>query len=202
MNKRPPLEADWNRIVHPHLHLCQVMKNALEQAKQCRDAKTRKCERYNCTTAIVFCAFTLEAYFNYLGTYLFGDEWDGHLWDKHEEKLNLLSERIGLTIDRNQAPFKTYKEIFNFRDDMAHGKVTDVNAPKPRTWKPNAPPYGLKAHWESMSKLSDATRCVEDTLEMLNIIDEAAGLGGKPCDRRPPPTDGFIGFADWLTKEK
>jgi hypothetical protein len=107
-----------------------------------------------------------------------------------------------LSIDSSKRPFKTYKEIFNFRDDMAHGKVKAVDDPKPRTYKPNTPPYGLRAHWESMSNLKDATRCVEDTLKILNIIDEAAGLGGKPCDRRPPPTVGGIGFADWLTKGK
>ena len=116
MSKRPPLEADWNRSVHPHLHLCKVMKNAHEQAKQCEDAKDRKGVTYNCTTAIVFCAFTLEAYFNFLGTLLMGDEWDNHLWDKHEAKLNLLAERIGLTIDRTLKPFLTYKQIFNFRE--------------------------------------------------------------------------------------
>ena len=84
---------------------------------------------------------------------------------------------------------------------MAHGKVKDINTSTPRTWKPNAPPYGLKAHWESMSNLKDAAHCIEDTLSMPNILDEAAGLGGNPCHRRPPPTDGFIGVAGWVTKE-
>jgi hypothetical protein len=44
MSKSPPLEGVWNRTVHPHLHLCQVMKNALEQAKQCKGAKNHKRE--------------------------------------------------------------------------------------------------------------------------------------------------------------
>ena len=191
---KPPLEVTFNRPVQPHLHLCRVMRTAVEEAERCERDGPQDQVKHHATVAIVFCAFTLEAYMNYLGHHRLGDGWEDHLYDKHSRKLELLAAEIGMPLDRSRRPFNAYREVFNFRDEMAHGKVEQVKSHKPVRTRLPVTPRPPQANWERVANARDARRLFEATLGMLDALDRAAGLGGNPCERRWTYVDGFIGF--------
>ena len=71
--------------------------------------------------SLVFTAFTLEAYLNHLGRKLF------RCWDDLErlgpiEKLNVIADRAAVKIDYGKRPWQAMKQLFGFRNDIAHGK--------------------------------------------------------------------------------
>jgi hypothetical protein len=72
-------------------------------------------------SSLVFTAFTLEAYFNHIGPQLF------QCWPDLErlgpkEKLNVIAERLSVKIEYSKRPWQVMKHLFEFRNDIAHGK--------------------------------------------------------------------------------
>jgi hypothetical protein len=101
-----------------------------------------------------------------------------------------------MAIDRSQPPFNSYQEIFNFRDEMAHGKVDEAESHKPTRTNLPVAPRPPRANWERVLNAREARRLYDATIAMLDALDRAAGLGGNPCERRWTYLDGFIGFPD------
>lgn len=85
-----------------------------------------KGSKYEFMASLVFSAYTLEAYLNHIGRKLFG------CWNDIErrlgprEKLNLLAERLKVEIKQGELPWQTMKALFDFRNDIAHGKSEDL----------------------------------------------------------------------------
>jgi hypothetical protein len=65
------------------------------------------------------CAFSFEAYINFLGDKLI-ENWDG--WQRFDNKLKQVLKRLGVTPDQNKRPYSAIKRLKAFRDSMAHGK--------------------------------------------------------------------------------
>ena len=75
--------------------------------------------------SLVFTTFSLEAYLNHVGPKIF------RCWDVLErltpqDKLNIIAEQIKLPIDYGRRPWGIVKELFGFRNYLAHGKTTTV----------------------------------------------------------------------------
>lgn len=71
--------------------------------------------------SLTFTAFALEAFLNEVGPEKFG------CWPKLETlgpiaKLSLLSEKLGVNADYGTSPYGAAKELFKFRNSIAHGK--------------------------------------------------------------------------------
>src|SRR4030042_2030914 len=72
---------------------------------------------------LVITAFAFEAYLNHLGKQTF------RFWDEIERKLspinklNVITEELSITLDFGKRPVQTIKELFKFRDSVAHGKT-------------------------------------------------------------------------------
>ena len=74
----------------------------------------------NLQAAIVFFAFTFEAYLNHVG------EEEVKFWDEidrisHAKKLTVLEKQLGF--DKSKPPFQTVQTLFKLRDDFAHGRT-------------------------------------------------------------------------------
>jgi len=93
----------------------------------------------NLQAAIVFFAFTFEAYLNHVG----GKEIE--FWDEidrisHAKKLAVLEKHLGF--DKSKPSFQTVQMLFKLRDDFAHGrtikktirKVTEIPKSPADSW--------------------------------------------------------------------
>lgn len=128
--------------------------------------------------SLIFTAFTLEAYLNHIGKSTF------ECWDDLERlspfaKINVIAEKLKVKKDDSKRPFQTVKNLFEFRNEVAHGKtillkdeelVLIVGA--------NIDEYMnriLEPEWEKYSTLENATRAREDVKEIIEIFHDAVG---------------------------
>lgn len=110
----------------------------------------------NCTTSILYSAFSLEAYLNYAGDRLF------ECWGEIEKglspiaKIKLIAEQQNLELDFGCRPLQTVAKVFNLRNLVVHPKAELAqgdyalvdNLPKPV--------------WEASSTIQLANRAIED----------------------------------------
>lgn len=166
------VSVEGSRTIYTYAYLYEAARQSLMQAKS-----TEAGQSYNCMSTIVFCAFTLEAYFNHLGKQKLSS------WTKIErklgpkEKLALLLDIIDHTVDDSRKPFQTLIEIFKFRDALAHGKTEDVQFKSPQKMEEEGLPRDPQLFWESFCNIVNAERCVEDT---ASIVTELHKFAGKP----------------------
>ena len=76
--------------------------------------------------SLVFTAFTLEAYLNHIGPKVF------KCWENMErlgpqEKLNIIADKLKVNINYGLRPWQVMKQLFGFRNDIAHGKSKVMN---------------------------------------------------------------------------
>ena len=125
---------------------------------------------FNCLTAMVFSAFSLEAYLNHLGTSEFPN------WVKIErskspkQKLELLTEKIAFSSDFSKPPFETFDKIFKFRKQIAHGKTERVRVEEVQDVELGDKPKLPHTSWEIETNLENATAFVEDTKSIIQIL--------------------------------
>jgi len=77
--------------------------------------------------SLIFRAFYLEAFFNWLGHHLV-PHWNYLERLKPREKLDLLNDLIQVTPDYGSRPWQIVKDLFAFRNQLAHGKPENLNA--------------------------------------------------------------------------
>lgn len=117
----------------------------------------------DCTTSILYSAFSLEGYLNYAGDKLFT------CWDEIEKSLNpiakikLIAEHLGIKVDFGTRPFQTVKQVFNVRNSVGHPKseLSDGDYSS----KENLP----KPVWEINSTIQLAERAIEDFGDLIYI---------------------------------
>jgi hypothetical protein len=127
--------------------------------------------------AMLYAAFTLEAFLNHLGSVRIS------FWPVIErslrvkEKLEVLCDVMDFAPDFGSRPFQSMTEAFRLRDLIAHGKTEDLPVGTPHkfgTMKDLGVPM---TEWESLCTPAKAARVVEDAREIVTRLHEAAGLG-------------------------
>ena len=128
-----------------------------------------------CVALGVLCAFTLEAYMNHLGGAL------ETKWAKEaerlrpNEKLTRISKLLSHPTDRKSRPFRTFGDMFKFRNEVAHGKnefwfkVGDPSVMLDRAFKEPRP----KACWERQCTHKIVSSWVEDVDAMIRQLHAA-----------------------------
>jgi len=151
----------------------QTIEHALKAARESNEGRY-----FNCMIAMVFSAFCLEAYFNHLGDLIVKD------WGKNErnytpdEKLELLTFTLGIQIDKGRRPYQTMKEIFHFRDGIAHAKTQSLNNETIQIVNEN--PYLPQTEWEEKIKLNNAKKYLKDTKDIIYQLQHSAGINRDP----------------------
>jgi hypothetical protein len=128
--------------------------------------------------SIVFAAFTLEAYLNHVGLKLF------QCWNDLErlgpnEKLYLIAEHIGLEIQRDRRPWQVIKDLFGFRNDIAHGKsvkLTSKEIVPLDKHRDEGFPENIPTKWEKYCNQRNAERASEDVEGIIRTIHKAAKI--------------------------
>jgi hypothetical protein len=149
--------------------------NAYETAEQRQSGRN-----LHCMSAVVFCAFTIEAYLNHVGVLRLRD------WDVVERKLSwrdkllLISRELKTDFDLNRKPFHAIEEAFAFRDRLAHGKsVIDEEFSGRYTSRDHAEDSYLDPHWlRTFASLKRAKAMLNDMEAVLKQLHAAAGLEG------------------------
>ncbi|UTH73970.1 hypothetical protein [Chromobacterium sp. IIBBL 290-4] len=133
-------------------------------------------------SSILLTAFTFEAYQNHIGPSLFA-HW-GHL-DRLRplDKFDLIIDRLEINVPNAKSgrPWQTLRDLFAFRNTIAHGRSKDLKKVEQKT----AATYQYREafdrlldDWESRIQNDVfAVRCREDVEVVLRIIHEK--LPGK-----------------------
>ncbi len=130
--------------------------------------------------SLVFTAFSLEAYLNHIGPSVFGS-WDALERLGPKEKLDIVAEKIGLPIDYGKRPWGIMKELFGFRNDIAHGKSIKVVEQRvvPIRKEDDCMRGFATTKWEKFCTRQNAERARDDVEEMVKTIHAKAGSKGE-----------------------
>ncbi|MDP1624730.1 MAG: hypothetical protein Q8L64_03065 [bacterium] len=128
-----------------------------------KDAEVEKKEEivfYKCMTSIVFLAFCIEAYLNHMGE----DELQ-HWKDDFESlrpiaKLRLLMSKYG-ELDFSRRPFQSFSDIFDVRNQLAHGKTVFAFEKYPKE---------PLAKWGKLCNVKNVKKLFDDTEKMIRFI--------------------------------
>jgi len=115
---------------------------------------------YRCMTSIVFLAFSIEAYLNHMG------EEKLKYWKEDFEnlrpiaKLRLIMSRYS-DIDFSRRPFQSFSDIFDIRNQLAHGKTVFAFDKYPKE---------PLAKWGKLCNVRTVKRLLDDTEKMIRFI--------------------------------
>jgi hypothetical protein len=165
------------RDVRIHASLWHTSECLLE-----RGLEQERASFHQFMASLVFTAFSFEAYLNWLGTQVF-PHWNYLERLSPKEKLALLSDQLKVTVDDGQRPWQTIRPLFEFRNDIAHGKpevitthsIEKINDHLDRTVGKIAP-----TEWERFCTRENAERARKDVEEILNVLHAAAHLNDGP----------------------
>jgi hypothetical protein len=109
------------RDVRIHAELWHTANCLLDAGKRERAGSTHQFR-----ASLVFRAFSLEAFLNWLGPRLI-PHWRYLERLNPRQKLDLLADLIHVTPDYGSHPWKIVKDLFGFRNDIAHGKPETIS---------------------------------------------------------------------------
>jgi hypothetical protein len=136
---------------------------------------------YTLVASLIFSAFTLEAYLNHLGK-LRNREWD-EIERKYPklEKYKLFATAANITVDFNVRPYCTLKELFEFRDRMAHGKTTtEPVSTYIEEFADRLPQLLSENGWQAFAKFETALRSIKDVEDLIRELHLSSGYTGNP----------------------
>lgn len=129
--------------------------------------------------SLIFTTFTLEAYLNHIGKQIFGC-WDDLERLSPRKKLNVIAEKLGVAKDDGKRPFQTVKKLFDFRNDVAHGKTislkTDDEIRIMDSKLDDYMPEPLEAEWEKYCTQDNAKLAREDVESIMKTLHGASGI--------------------------
>jgi len=118
---------------------------------------------------MLYCAFTMEAFLNHIGSLLL-KTWDkSEIWYKPKQKLKCISENLEITFDLSKRPFQTFNDLFVYRNWLVHGKTEEVHEPTIIETS-IGPDFDFESEWEKWTNYKTAKRFNEDTCKMMNEL--------------------------------
>lgn len=152
-----------------------------------------KGSHYQIMASLIFTAFALEAYLNHVGQRVF------RCWHALERlspqgKMSIIAEKLNVKIDSSKRPFQTIKNLFDFRNELAHGKTISLHPIEEviiadeilNEYMHNAP----KMEWEKYCNLKNAERARVDVEKVMLRFHKAAGITDEPLF----PIDSWVGL--------
>ncbi len=169
MNKKE-VKIKGRQTTNTYVFLFQGAKLSLEQAKEKEDGST-----YNCLSSQLLSAFTIEAFLNHIGAQEI-KLW--HILEKKlqpREKLEFICNEIGLKPDYSKRPFQYFKQLFVFRNYMAHGKTTIEQVNEIQLLGEAENIKRPKLYLDKNCNIEIAERTLQDTKEIIEIISDILG---------------------------
>jgi len=176
------MESMKNKIIvkaettsYSYVTLHNAAHYALEDAKNSEHSRF-----FNALTAMLYSAFSLEAYLNHLGNSEFQN------WEKIErskspkQKLDMLVDKRGFVPDYSKKPFDVFDEIFKFRKKIVHGKTEHLKIEEVREGEIGDTPETPMTSWEKSTTLENAISFVEGSAEIITELHPIFGYKSHP----------------------
>jgi len=129
-------------------------------------------------SVLLLTAFTFEAYLNHIGPKLFQS------WNELErlpplEKLESVCEKLGISFPPDRRPHQSLVTLFDFRNDLAHGKNQTLSTDELRDNNDNVDAYlgeRPKTEWEKLIAWPRIKQVREDVESIIRGLHAAADL--------------------------
>jgi hypothetical protein len=130
--------------------------------------------------SLVFRAFAFEALLNWLGHQLI-PHWRYLERLKPKDKLDLLADIVGVVPNYGSRPWQIVKDLFGFRNDIAHGKpeiLTDETL-KDLDKLSDGKIEFIQTEWERFCTDENAVKAKEDIEKIADTLYKASGIAVK-----------------------
>ena len=134
---------------------------------------------YTTMASIIFTAFTFEAYLNHLGN-LKIKFWNEIDRIKVMSKYQVLCKEFNISIDQSRRPYQTLKKLFEFRNELAHGKSKILSFNKFVSENAKIRDYQPKSKLEEYCTEKNAERAHNDIHIIIKELHEKSGEGEYP----------------------
>jgi hypothetical protein len=167
--------AGGKKTVYPHVVMHGASAWALELAET-----TKQRSHYSSLLCILSMAFSLEAYFNYLGEKIIPRWKADHEWKSPTEKLDLLALRVGYKLNHKSREYDSFSRAFNVRKALVHGKVESIIGSWNTAQKGRNLIDALETEWEKLAKPKAARIIYDSCLKLVTELHSASPIGGSP----------------------
>jgi len=162
------------RTTYPYVYLHEASYYSLQEA-----ITEEQGSFFKFMGSMLFASFSMEGYINFLG------EKKVSGWRQKERKLgragrlSVLLQVLGMSPSMARRPFKTYKELFDFRDALVHSRVVTTNLVSSLISTEQHPPKPLP-EWEQLINQQTAQRFFDDSSRIIRIMNQKAGHDRDP----------------------
>lgn len=163
------------RKVYTYRYTLMAAETMLSQAKVNKEID-------NSIAVIIFCAFSLEGYLNYVGEELISD-WNISLErNRPKDKLKIIIRRFDLDVVWGNSPFQSFSTIFKIRDQLAHPKtkIHNYKDSKGKIWIKIGTGKWPVDKWEKLCKVSYAEQFLSDTKSIISTLDSKLKMKHLP----------------------
>lgn len=177
MNEKGKISISKERNVRTYAEMWHTSRVLLSLGKE-----NPKGSYHHFIASLVFTAFTLEAYLNHIGPQIFKC-WDSLERLSPKDKLNVVADRIDLEINYGNRPWQVMKDLFGFRNDIAHGKSAKVNETitlDTAKFDENDVHSWAKTKWEKHCNEKNAERARTDVRRIILQLHDSAGIDELP----------------------
>jgi len=128
---------------------------------------------YTTMASIIFTAFTFEAFLNHIGNKKI-KHWNEIESIRVLDKYKVLCKEFDIIPELGKRPYQTLKNLFVFRNSIAHGKSQILVAEHEVNPSESVRDYEIKTKWEEYCTEKNAERAREDVRSIMIELSEAA----------------------------
>jgi hypothetical protein len=166
MKAQKTVKVRRERHYRPHVELYHAASVHLDLEEKTRGSF------YFPLSAMMFSAFTLEAYLNYVGRTAVGSGWEDFDKASPLAKLRHVACVLGVQLDPSCRPMQTVIGLLRFRNRIAHARdehlvETDTASPEEYERKLHTPPL---PKWIELATKAQARRCHEDVAQIVELL--------------------------------
>jgi hypothetical protein len=127
---------------------------------------------YEWMGSLLLSAFAYEGYLNFLGRKLFPSWEDFERQMSWQSKTKLIADQVNLKLNEGTEPFQTVKQLFRFRDQIAHPKPKELE----EEYETKSEAIGFdfyeiaKSDEEKFCSKENAKLCIERVEQMMELI--------------------------------
>jgi len=133
---------------------------------------------YHFMASLTFTAFTLEAYLNHIGIKVF-KSWENLESLSPLSKLNIIAEKLEIDINFGRRPWQVMKNLFRFRNEIAHGKSEIIKVSKVMSERKHQKEEfnGFEpTSWEKFCTENNALKARKDVEEIVHSLYKAGNF--------------------------
>lgn len=173
--EEPQVKIEVKREVRAYVEFWYTSTRLLEMTNEVKQG-----QYHLVMGSLVFTAFALEAFLNHAGEKVFSC-WKDLERLSPKEKLNVVSEKIGLRINYGVRPWQLMNELFQFRNDIAHGKNVNLERLEEKSLTsygidPSLQHYNAETRWEKYCTKENAERARSEVRAIIELIYSSAKI--------------------------